>query len=72
MHGCTEVTDVGEGVIIAARRDVAVVFDVWGQRGWYGFDVAGESFHSKDIERLFRGEGPRRRRDARHGRPAGS
>jgi hypothetical protein len=43
---------------MATKRDVAVVFDVWGQRGWYGCDVAGESFHSKDIERLFRGKVP--------------
>lgn len=43
---------------MAAKRDVAIVFDVWGQRGWYGFDVAGESFHSKDIEKLFRGKVP--------------
>lgn len=43
---------------MAARRDVAVVFDVWGQRGWYRADVAGESFHSKDIEKLFSGKIP--------------
>jgi len=43
---------------MATRRDVAIVFDVWGQRGWYGSEVAGESFHSKDIEGLFRGRIP--------------
>ena len=43
---------------MAARYDSTIAFDVWGQRGWYSFDVAGESFHSKDIERLFPGKVP--------------
>ena len=43
---------------MAGRGGVAIAFDVWGQRGWYGVDVAGESFHTKDIERLFRGKVP--------------
>src|SRR5665647_2149292 len=49
---------VNEETDMAARRDSVVAFDVWGQRGWYSFDVAGESFHSKDIERLFPGKVP--------------
>lgn len=29
---------------------MTIAFDLWGQRGWHGFDVAGESFHEKAIK----------------------
>jgi hypothetical protein len=39
---------------MSKRGDSAVLFDLWGQRGWYRVDVAGEHFHMQDIKSLFR------------------
>lgn len=30
-----------------------VLFDVWGQRGYYAVEVVGESFHAKELRALF-------------------
>ena len=38
---------------MSKRGTSALVFDLWGQRGWYRVNVAGEHFHMRDIKRLF-------------------
>ena len=38
---------------MSKRGTSAVVFDLWGQRGSYRVNVAGEYYHMRDIKRLF-------------------